>query len=137
MSNSFIYSTGLNHVGAYQVSAQPYLSSSITAPANTAEPLEIKFGQVTKFIIVRNETDSTGDIRVGFSSGGLAETNFVRLAVSESLSADYKVSSVFVRSDDSDTQSVSIVAGLINVPTIRLTAASPSGSNWSGSLGVG
>lgn len=137
MSNSFIYSTGLNHVGAYQVSAQPYLSSSITAPANTAEPLEIKFGQVTKFIIVRNETDSTGDIRVGFSSGGLTGTNFVRLAVSESLSADYKVSSVFVRSDDSSTQSVSIVAGLINVPTIRLTAASPSGSNWSGSLGVG
>ena len=131
MSDSFIYSVGLQNVGSYQVSGQPFLSSSITVPANTAEPLEIQFQQVTKFVIIRNETDSAGDIRVGFSSGGLAGTNFVRLAVSESLSADYKVTSVFLRSTTAAEQSASIVAGLTNIPSERLSA------NWSGSNGVG
>jgi len=131
MSNNFIYSTGLNHVGAYQVSAQPFVSSSITVPANTAAPLEIQFQQVTKFVIIRNETDSVADIRVAFSSGGLAATNFVRLAVSESLSADYKVTSVFLRSNTTAQQSASIVAGLTNIPRERLN------TNWSGSNGVG
>ena len=131
MSDSFIYSVGLQNVGSYQVSGQPFLSSSITVPANTAAPLEIKFDQVTKFVIIRNETDSAGDIRVGFSSNGLKNENFVRLAVSESLSADYKVTSVFLRSGDSSEQSASIVAGLTNIPSSRLSA------NWSGSNGVG
>ena len=131
MSESFIYSVGLQNVGSYQVSGQPYLSSSITVPANSAEPLEIQFQQVTKFVIIRNEVDSAGDIRVGFSSGGLAGTNFVRLAVSESLSADYKVTSVFLRSNTTAQQSASIVAGLTNIPSERLSA------NWSGSNGVG
>ena len=66
MSDSFIYSVGLQNVGSYQVSGQPFLSSSITVPANSAAPLEIQFDQVTKFVIIRNETDSAGDIRVGF-----------------------------------------------------------------------
>jgi hypothetical protein len=131
MSDSFIYSVGLQNVGSYQVSGQPFLSSSITVPANSAEPLEIKFDQVTKFVIIRNETDSADAIRVGFSSGGLAGTNYVRLAVSESLSADYKVTSVFLRSDTATQQSASIVAGLTNIPSERLSA------NWSGSNGVG
>ena len=131
MSENFIYSVGLQNVGSYQVSGQPFLSSSITVPANSAEPLEIKFDQVTKFVIIRNETDSAGDIRVGFSSNGLKNENFVRLAVSESLSADYKVTSVFLRSGDSSEQSASIVAGLTNIPSSRLSA------NWSGSNGVG
>ena len=131
MSDSFIYSVGLQNVGSYQVSGQPFLSSSITVPANTAEPLEIQFQQVTKFVIIRNETDSAGDIRVGFSSGGLAGNNYVRLAVSESLSADYKVTSVFLRSATGAEQSASIVAGLTNIPSERLSA------NWSGSNGVG
>ena len=131
MSDSFIYSVGLQNVGSYQVSGQPFLSSSITVPANTAEPLEIQFQQVTKFVIIRNETDSAGDIRVGFSSNGVKGENFVRLAISESLSADYKVTSVFLRSGDSSEQSASIVAGLTNIPSERLSA------NWSGSNGVG
>jgi len=131
MSESFIYSVGLQNVGSYQVSGQPYLSSSITVPANSAEPLEIQFDQVTKFVIIRNETDSAGEIRVGFSSNGVKGQNFVRLAVSESLSADYKVTSVFLRSNTTAQQSASIVAGLTNIPSERLSA------NWSGSNGVG
>ncbi len=131
MSENFIYSVGLHNVGSYQVSGQPFLSSSITVPASSAAPLEIKFQQVTKFVIIRNETDSVGDIRVAFSSGGLAGTNFVRLAVSESLSADYKVTSVFLRSATAAEQSASIVAGLTAIPSERLSA------NWSGSNGVG
>ena len=131
MSENFIYSVGIHNVGSYQVSGQPFLSSSITVPANTAEPLEIKFQQVTKFVIIRNETDSAGDIRVGFSSLGVKNENYVRLAISESLSADYKVTSVFLRSADSSEQSASIVAGLTNIPHERLT------NNWSGSNGVG
>ena len=131
MSENFIYSVGLQNVGSYQVSGQPYLSSSITVPANTAEPLEIKFQQVTKFVIIRNETDSAGSIRVGFSANGVKNENYVRLAVSESLSADYKVTSVFLRSATATEQSASIVAGLTNIPSERLSA------NWTGSNGVG
>jgi hypothetical protein len=131
MSDNFIYSVGLHNVGSYQVSGQPYLSSSITVPANSAEPLEIQFQQVTKFVIIRNEVDSAGDIRVGFSSNGVKGENFVRLAISESLSADYKVTSVFLRSNTTAQQSASIVAGLTNIPSERLS------TNWSGSNGVG
>ena len=42
------------------------------------------------------------------------------LAVSESLSADYKVTSVFLRSNTAAQQSASIVAGLTNIPSERL-----------------
>ena len=36
MSDNFIYSVGIHNVGSYQVSGQPFLSSSITVPANSA-----------------------------------------------------------------------------------------------------
>ena len=128
------YSVGLNNVGSDQSSGAPYLTSSVVIPANSSEPIQIAFPKVTKFIIVRNETGSTGDVRVGFSANGVKGTttnNFVRLAVSESFSADYRVSSIYLRSDGASTQKVSIIAGLTNIDVSHLA------SNWSGSNGVG
>ena len=46
MSSNF-YRVGLNHVGAYQVSGVPYLSSS-AIPATQDESFRFQFGSVTK-----------------------------------------------------------------------------------------
>ena len=133
MSSDFKYTAGFHNVGSYLVSAQPYLTSSLTVPALGNDPLQIDFPNITKFVIVRNEEGSTGDIRVGFSSIGVSGTvnnNYVTLSGSESLSGDYRVKSVFILSDGASQQSASVVAGLTTIPT-------RSFNNWSGSSGVG
>ena len=129
----FKYTAGFSNVGSYQVSAEPWLSASIAVPANSASPIEITFPRVTKFIIVRNESGSTGDLRLGFSSRGIQGTlnnNFVRLSGSESFSADYRVTALYLVSDTSSPQSASVIAGLTTIPP-------RSFNNWSGSTGVG
>ena len=133
MSDQFKYTAGFHNVGSYQVSSEPWLSASMTVPANNGTPLEISFPRVTKFIIVRNESGSTGDLRVGFSSLGVqgdTNENYAILSGSESLSADYRVKSVFLLSHTTTQQTASIVAGLTAIPT-------RSFDNWSGSSGVG
>ena len=118
--STFKYTAGFHHVGSYQVSAEPWMSASITIPANSSEPLEISFPRVTKFIIVLNESGSTGDIRMGFSANGVKgveNNNFTRISGSQSFSADYRVTSLFLRSDTTTEQSASVIAGLTLIPT--------------------
>ena len=133
MSDQFKYTAGFHNVGSYQVSAEPWLSSSITVPANNGTPLEISFPKITKFVIIRNDSGSTGDLRVGFSSLGVqgdTNENYAILSGSESLSADYRVKSVFLLSHTATEQTASVVAGLTMIPT-------RSFGNWTGSSGVG
>ena len=133
MSSNFKYTAGFHNVGSYLVSSQPYLTSSLTVPALGSEPLEINFPNITKFVIVRNESTSTGDIRVGFSSIGVSGTvdnNYAILSGSESLSGDYRVKSVYILSDTAVEQTASIVAGLTGIPVRDF-------NNWTGSAGVG
>lgn len=133
MSSDFKYTAGFHNVGSYQVSTQPYLTASLTVPASSGTPLEVSFPTVSKFIIVRNESGSSGDLRVGFSAEGVKGTvnnNYIILSGSESFSADYRVTSVFLLSHTTSEQSASVVAGLTTIPKRDF-------NNWSGSAGVG
>jgi hypothetical protein len=123
---------GVNHVGAYQVSGRPYATGSVNCSTTT----EIQFPQTTRWIVVVN--NGTGSAKVGFSANGVNGTNYFDLgkasgtnipAISPRL--ELKVSSIFI----SGSNDISIVAGLTNITTEKVNTA--SGTNWSGSSGVG
>lgn len=127
MSN-YIYSAGLNNVGSYQVSTQPHLTF---ISASTTQ--QISFPQVTKFVIVKNIA-SVGYMKVAFSQNGLNGTNFLLLSGSESFSANYRVTSVFISpaTEFGGTEfTASVIAGLTGIGASHLSG------NWSGSAGVG
>lgn len=137
MSNSFHYTNGLGHVGSFQTSVRPFLSSSLTVPDNTSEPLEISFDTVSKFIIITNTSspsDPSRPLRFGFSANGvkgLPNNNYVVLDNAETFEAGFKVSKVFLLSDTAYGASGSVVAGLTGISSHLLI------NNWSGSAGVG
>lgn len=128
---------GLGDVSSYQVSSTPYLSSSLAVPASTDEPLEIKFPRVTKFIIVTNTLQGSATntpFRFGFSSNGVKgveDNNYLILNNGESFEADFRVTSLFLRSESTLIASASVAAGITGIESMRLV------NNWSGSLGVG
>jgi hypothetical protein len=143
MSN-FKYTAGLNHAGSFQVSGVPFVSASIDC-FNKGGPVKITFPYVTKWIIVQNNSHvDAEDLRVGFSSLGITDSNnyftvFNRFnATSQDRSSLYsplelKVSEIYL----SGSSNVEVIAGLTNIPTARVDNIAPSGSNWSGSIGVG
>ena len=123
---------GVNHVGAYQVSGRPYATGSVDCTSTT----EITFPQIARWVVIIN--NATSNAKVGFSANGVDGTNYFDLgkasaadlpAVSPRL--ELKVSSIFVSGSDD----ISVVAGLTNIETARLNTS--SGTNWSGSSGVG
>ena len=148
MPNYLVYKSGIQSVGQYQMSAIPYLTSSLTVTALGAAPLEVTFPRVSKFITVRNIIPtSSADrvIRIGFSSLGTsgssetsphAQQNYLTLANGESYTGEWRVSTIYLMCDADNgaglLSSASIVAGLTSVSTSSLEF-----DNWSGSLGVG
>jgi hypothetical protein len=124
---------GVNHVGAYQVSGRPFATGSVDCSTTT----EITFPTIARWVVVINNANSAA--KVGFSSIGVdSGTNYFDLgkrtaadnpAVSPRL--ELKVSSIFV----SGSNDISVVAGLTNITTEKLSTS--SGTNWSGSSGVG
>jgi hypothetical protein len=137
MSENFRYVNGLGHVGSYQTSARPFLSSSLNIPDNTSEPLEIAFDSVSRFIIITNTfspTDPSRPLRFGFSANGtkgVGDNNYVILDNGETFEAEFRVSKVFLLSDSTYGTSGSVVAGLTGISYTHLI------NNWSGSAGVG
>lgn len=137
MSDNFKYKAGLGHVGSYQSSARPFLTSSLTIPDETSEPLEIQFETVSRFVIITNTTPTTDPsrpFRFGFSANGVKGVSYENYAVldnGETFEAEFKVTSVFLLSDTSNESSGSVVAGLTGINSLHLP------NNWSGSAGVG
>jgi hypothetical protein len=142
MSSGNPYYVGLQNVGSYQVSGHPYATSSIAAPANSGTPTQVVFPDVTQRIFVSN-INSASALRVGFSSNGTKGTNyFIIPAASSSViyptqEFKIKVSSIYLLSHTSTPTSASVFAELTNVDIKLLELSGPSGSNWSGSIGVG
>lgn len=145
MSNSNIYTAGLNNVGSYQVSGAPYATGSVDC-LNKGGPIKIEFPYVTKWVHIQNNSvGAAEDVRVGFSSKGITDSsNYFVLpnrfgATSADRSAasrvtlNVKLSEIYI----SGSSNIDIVAGLTNIPVQRINNISPSGSNWSGSSGVG
>jgi hypothetical protein len=129
---------GLGYLPSYQASAVPYLTSSLTVPVSTQDPLEIKFDTVSRFVIITNTLDSSFaniPLRFGFSANGVKgveNNNFVILNNGESFEAEFRVSKVYLLSDSSTfSSSGSVVAGLTDIESGLLQ------TNWSGSNGVG
>lgn len=125
---------GAGHVGSYQVSGIPYLTSSLTVPANSSTPLEISFDKVSKFVIITNTLPGSATnvpLRFGFSENGVQGTNYAILNNGETFEADLRVVRLYLLSDSTLPCSASVVAGLTGVEAKELR------NNWSGSLGVG
>jgi hypothetical protein len=139
MSESFIYSAGLNNVGSFQVSGIPFVTGGVDATTAT----KITFPYVTRWVQVANVGD--GLLRVGFSQNGVNGTKYFtvpNLTTGGPGTALLPYSGVFeIKATEiwiSGSNSVDVIAGLTNIPTARInnTANSPSGSNWSGSANV-
>jgi hypothetical protein len=148
--SSNIYTVSLNSVGSYQVSGAPFASGSINVFAAGPDGIKIEFPYVTSWVQVIN--NSFRNLAVGFSSHGIQGTNFFTVqrqySAADSRSCNttgplpLKVTELYLSASQYHTRpdlvtNVSIVAGLTNSPVQRVTNISPSGSNWSGSVGVG
>ena len=144
--SSNIYTAGLNNVGSYQVSGIPFCSGNIDVSAAGADGFRLEFPYVTQWVMVINDKyDSNYDdfiVYMGFSSEGVQGYNNIAVYNTDAAGRgmhrtrvlDLKVTELWL-SGASDA--VSVVAGLTNIPVQRVTNISPSGSNWSGSVGVG
>jgi hypothetical protein len=128
---TYNYKPGLGNVGSFQVSGVPYVNGNIDA---TSE-VKLTFPSVTSWIVVSN-VDGSGILKIGFSSLGLSDNdNFLELA-DEAVSPrlEVKVTELYLLGSNN----VSVMAGLTGIESISInnSVMSPSGSNWSGSLGA-
>lgn len=143
---SFNYKVGLHNVGSYQVSGQPWASGSINSRVDVHDIAQVDFPSVTSWVVVSNMDSANNSLRIGFSSGGVAgltgpENNNRYLEVpptsgSGPVRLDLKLTQLFLSGSDN----CSLVAGLTGIVPSGINdvkANSPSGSNWSGSAGVG
>lgn len=128
MSN--IYTAGLNNVGSYQVSGIPYLSGGIDATSGAS----LNFPNVTRWIQITNS--GSADLYYGYSLNGAAGDNAgIVLPNSSTPRLEIKATELYLQNGTSG--GVYVAAGLTNLPTSRVDNIGPSGSNWSGSVGVG
>ena len=137
MSSNFKYTAGLNNVGSYQVSAIPYLTASATL-AGAVGAVKIVFPYVTSWIQVRN-TDGSKTLLMALSEEQCATSGENNLSVKNGTSTgvyDWKITELYLTGSDTGCL-FEIVAGLTNLPIERVDNIAPSGSNWSGSVGVG
>jgi len=144
MSLANPYYVGLQNVGSYQVSGIPFVTSSVTAPVSSGTPVQITFPSVTQRIIVENVGGE--HLRVGFSSNGVKGNNYFLVhehaggtpSQFNYIDLRVKVSEIYILSNDAaSTTAASISAELTNIDANQLLNSGPSGSNWSGSVGVG
>ena len=137
MSINFNYTNGLGNVGSYQISSIPYLTSSLTIPASGSTPKVIQFPNVTRFIVVTNTippSEPSRPFRFGFSENGINAVdanNYVVLDNGESFTAEFRVTKIFLMSDNTSEATGSVVAGLTGITNHHLP------NNWSGSAGIG
>ena len=136
MSESFIYSVGLNNVGSYQVSGMPFAISGSTGGTT----VKVSFPYVTSWVQIIN-VDDNKKLDVGFSTNGVNNANhFTVQGKTNTPVYDWKLTELYLRGDTlTDNIAYHVVAGLTNIPTARInnSAVSPSGSNWSGSYSPG
>ena len=123
---------GLNHVGAYQVSGEPYAVGGLSC----ADATRVTFPYVTRWFQVVNRTHKA--VRVGFSELGVSGSHYFTVHGHGSGSCpvlETKVSEIWLYGPGHAAAQVDIVAGLTSIPHIRTSGS--HGPSWSGSLGVG
>jgi len=135
MPSNFKYTAGLNHVGAYQASARPFVKNKIAVPLSgtNGNAVEVTFPKVTKFVTIQNNcTSSTGDgMRVAFSRQGIGPSdNYFVIHQSASFSADFRITKLYLISDVASHLTATVIAGLTNIDDQQLA------DSWSGLSGV-
>ena len=141
---------GLNHVGSYQVSGQPWVTGS--TELGTAKVHLIKFPTVAKSFTVIN-TNASGDIRVHFQSGSnatasvtvpgdagekeiidtsdvIAKFHFITVpAGNSSVTFDTKCADVYISNPEGGTDNLDyqVFAELTNIPRARMFHLTGSG----------
>ena len=128
------YRPGVSSVGQYQMSAKPFLSSSIVV-SNSAVT-EIEFPAVTSFLTVQNvHSGSNVPLHVGFSQGGVTGDEGYRLVLDngESYTGDFRTKYIFMVGSGAPC-TASIIAGLTGIDS---QLKGESGPNYSGSVGIG
>tara|TARA_R110002020_G_C16231065_1_gene768380 strand:- start:1078 stop:1536 length:459 start_codon:yes stop_codon:yes gene_type:complete len=136
------YGVGFNNVGSYQASARPWVASELVVPASSSDAstaLEISFPKVTKFVTIRNDGSSSAEeIRIAFASGGLgtlkhagSTNNYIKIAQSSSFSADFRVTKLYLMSNDLHTPNATVIAGLTQINASHLS------NSWKDEDGVG
>ncbi len=131
---SYNYKPGLGNVGSFQVSGVPYVTGGVNC---TAAAVKIAFPTVTSWVSITNHD---AELRIGFSKNGVDGTNYFRLHEEGGNSHppparfELKVTEIWI----SGSTSVDVCAGLTGIESININnqSVSPSGSNWSGSLGA-
>ena len=128
---NYKYGTGLSNVGSYQSSGKPFVSGGISA--RTGEAHVVSFPSVTRWIyVVNNDTENACE--VGFSANGLEGDNYFTVGTDDkSERLEVKVTELYF----TGSSNFDVVAGLTGISPDRITNISPSGSNWSGSAGIG
>jgi hypothetical protein len=126
---------GIGNVGSYQISGVPFVTGTLTVPANTASALEVAFPSVTKKVIVHLTKDKE-QLRVGFSANGVQDTNYFLLDTNGHgrtgfIELEVKCDKIFLLSNNGDTVTATVAAELTGIQFFDLTAT------YSGSAGVG
>ena len=119
------YSVGLNNVGSYQASGQPFLTgSNISGSENTipqGAERQIKFPFVTKSVTVWNYCSSNqGRLRIHMVSSGTianhpASRHYVELAQNESYTLNAKCNNIWL-STTGQAINWKLYASLTNIP---------------------
>jgi hypothetical protein len=130
---NYSYKPGLGAVGAYQVSGTPYVTGNVDASSTT---VQLDFPKVTQWVVISNPAGAA--LSASFSANGMkaSESNFFELPASTvSPRLEVKATQLFLKGGH---PGVSVMAGLTSIDSeyIDNSAVSPSGSNWSGSLGA-
>ena len=118
---SFSYTPGLGHVGCYQVSGYPNVTTG--SISSGLDVLDYDF--VTKEIVVMN-TDTSNDLHVLFAYSALDDNKF-KIAPGEQHTFDVKTRRVYL--SGSSTTTYSVCASLTTIPNARIEEHSGSGVN--------
>ena len=122
------YRVGLNHVGSYQVSGVPYVTSSAFNFLSTEESVRFQFPNVTKRITFRNEAGK--DLRIHFApytasfdydNGASGSANYFLILDGAEEVFDVKCKEVFISTTNTGTNgNLSICAELTSIPKERM-----------------
>ncbi len=117
-------SVGEGYTPAYQISAIPFVTSSLDTFSGT---LEISFPMIARFFEIKNTGEN--EMAFGFSQNGVLGSNKFILKKDETYSGEIRTTKIFLSGSSGGTK-FSLIAGLTNI-------SARFGSDMSGSLGVG
>lgn len=129
--NVYNRENGLGHTPSYVSSPKPWCSSSVCAPAQSAEPYKASFEYVTNYISCFNP--STQTVRLGWSRDGVKAVtakNFVPCYPSQAVSLWCKCTELYIISDTNTEASLDLFVGLTSIAEENLPW------NWTGSAGI-